>query len=75
MPRTRLATIRYQALDKCFSDRTRHYFTEDLLAAVNRELGANGSPTISRRTLFNDINDMQYNSGWNFLFNSDDLRA
>lgn len=61
MPRTRLATVRYQALDKCFSDRTRHYFVEDLLAAVNRELGANGSPTISRCTLFNDINDMLYN--------------
>ena len=35
MPRTRLATIRYQALDKCFSDRTRYYFAEDLLAAIN----------------------------------------
>ena len=68
MPRTRLATIRYQALDKCFSDRTRYYFAEDLLAAINRELDANGAPAISRRTLFNDINDMQYNNGWDFLF-------
>ena len=68
MPRTRLATIRYQALDKCFSDRTRYYFAEDLLAAVNRELDLNGSPAISRRTLFNDINDMQYNNGWDILF-------
>ena len=58
MPRTRLAIIRYQALDKFFRDRTRHYFAEDLLATVNRELGANGSPIISRRTLFNDINNM-----------------
>lgn len=61
MPRTRFATIRYQALDKCFSDRNRYYFAEDLLAAINRELDANGASAISRCTLFNDINDMLYN--------------
>jgi hypothetical protein len=60
MPKTRLATIRYQALDKCFSDRTQYYFAEDLLIAINRELDANGVPAISRRTLFNDINAIQY---------------
>lgn len=68
MPKTRLATIRYQALDRCFSDRTRYYFIEDLIAAVNRELEANDVPPVSRRTIFNDINDMQYNNGWDFLF-------
>ena len=60
MPKTRLTTIRYQALDKCFSDRTQYYFAEDLLIAINRELDANGAPAISRRTLFNDINAIQY---------------
>ena len=41
MPQTRLATLRYQALDRCFSDRTRYYFIEDLIKAVNQTLENN----------------------------------
>lgn len=68
MPQTRLATLRYQALDHCFSDRTRLYFIGDLMEAVNRTLEANDQQTISRRTLYNDIRDMESNHDWNVVF-------
>lgn len=70
MPQTRLATLRYQALDRCFSDRTRLYFIEDLIAAVNQALGNNDQKNISRRTIFNDIRDMESNHDWNVVFES-----
>lgn len=68
MPQTHLATLRYQALDRCFSDRTRYYFIEDLIAVVNRTLDNNGETHVSRRTIFNDIRDMELNHDWNVVF-------
>lgn len=68
MPQTRLATLRYQALDRCFSDRTRYYFIEDLIKAVNQTLENNDQKPVSRRTVFNDIRDMESNHDWNVVF-------
>lgn len=68
MPQTRLATLRYQALDHCFSDQTRHYFIEDLIEAVNNTLENNDQKPVSRRTVYNDIRDMESNHDWNVLF-------
>ena len=64
MPQTRLATLRYQALDRCFSDRTRYYFIEDLIEAVNKTLKDNGQTPTSRRTVFYDIREMESNHDW-----------
>lgn len=68
MPQTRLATLRYQALDRCFSDRTRLYFIEDLVDAVNQTLKSNDRTPVSRRTVFYDIRDMESNRDWDVLF-------
>ena len=68
MPATRLATLRYQALDACFSDRSRYYFIEDLLSTVNQLLVNNAQTPVSRRTIFNDIRDMESNHDWRVLF-------
>lgn len=68
MPNTRLATLRYQALDRCFRDRTRLYFIGDLMEAVKRTLEDNDQPSISRRTLYYDIRDMESNHDWNVVF-------
>lgn len=68
MPNTRLATLRYQALDRCFSDRMKYYFIEDLIKAVNHTLEENGQTPVSRRTVFNDIGDMVGNHDWRVLF-------
>lgn len=68
MPQTRLATLRYQALDRCFSDRTRLYFIEDLVQAVNQTLKSNDQTPVSRRTVFYDIRDMESNHDWDVLF-------
>lgn len=68
MPQTRIATLRYQALDRCFSDRTRYYYIEDLVNAVNKMLEHNGQKPVSRRTIFYDIRDMESNHDWNVMF-------
>lgn len=38
MAQTKLATIRYQALDRCFSNWGRRYFIEDLIKECNKAL-------------------------------------
>ena len=68
MPQTRLATLRYQALDRCFSDRTRYYFIEDLIEDVNQTLKDNGQTPTSRRTVFYDIREMALNHDWHVEF-------
>lgn len=68
MPNTRLATLRYQALDRCFSDRTRYYFIEDLIDAVNKTLENNDQAPVSKRTVQYDIRDMEANSDWDVAF-------
>lgn len=68
MPLKQLATIRYQALDRCFSDRTRYYYIEDLVAAVNQDLENNGQPPISKRSVQYAINQMEGNPQWEVIF-------
>lgn len=61
MALTELALIRYQALDKCFSDYSKYYFIDDLKKAVNSELVKNGKTPVSERTIYNCIRQMEYN--------------
>jgi predicted DNA-binding transcriptional regulator YafY len=60
------AYIRYQTLDKCFSNFYRRYFIEDLLEEVNIALEDfnGGEFNIKRRQLFDDICFMESEAGW-----------
>jgi len=67
MATTKNATIRYHALDRCFSNFGREYKIDDLLEACNDALqdfdpGCNG---IKRRQLFDDIRFMKSEQGYN----------
>ena len=62
------AIIRYQALDRCFSDRVRYYFIEDLMDAVNRTLTNNDQRPVSKRTVQYDIRAMESNHDWDVVF-------
>ena len=62
-----LAEIRYQVLDRCFSDKTRYYFIDTLLKAVNSALRNDGWKEISERTLWNTIKEMENNPNWNVV--------
>lgn len=61
------ALIRYEALDRCFSNKGRKFFIEDLIQYVSNALyeytGSNA--TISRRQIFKDINFMRDVAGFN----------
>lgn len=60
------AYLRYQVLDKCFSNRYRMFFIDDLLVEVNRaleEFNGDGSK-VERRQLFDDIKFMESEVGF-----------
>lgn len=61
------ALIRYQALDKCFSNYRKQYFMEDLIDACNDALSEYDSNTsgVQRRQIFDDINFMKDPLGYN----------
>src|SRR5690554_2065613 len=64
MPINKNAYIRYQVLDRCFSNFGRKYYWEDLLEAVNIALiDANGSG-IARAQLYKDISFMESEAGF-----------
>ena len=55
------ALTRYRVLDACFSNRMKKYYAEDLIAKCNEALAERyGSEDagISRRTFFDDLNDL-----------------
>lgn len=66
MPTTKNALLRYQILDRCFSDFSRRYTFEDLLDEVNDKLYDLTGKTTSVRTLREDIkylgDRMSYNA-------------
>jgi predicted DNA-binding transcriptional regulator YafY len=72
MPTDKHQFIRYQALDKCFSNAGRRYFIDDLLQACNKALYdytgekkySGPRPAVCRRNLYNDINFMMSEAGW-----------
>lgn len=60
------AYLRYQVLDKCFSNKYRIFFIEDLLEEVNKaleEFNGEGSK-VERRQLFDDIKFMESEAGF-----------
>lgn len=65
MSQTKLATIRYQALDRCFSNWGRRYYIEDLISACNESLRSTwGKMQMLKRQIFDDIRFMESESGW-----------
>ena len=54
-------------LDRCFADRHKMYFLQDLQEACRKALFDAGMvrPDVSRRTIMNDIREMESNSDWN----------
>lgn len=65
MPTNKNASIRYQALDKCFRDRRHRYYIEDLLQKCEEALYYyNGVGGVSKRQLFEDIKFMESDTGW-----------
>ena len=55
------ALTRYRVLDTCFSNWMRKYYAEDLIAKCNEALAErypSGEMGISRRTFFDDLNDL-----------------
>lgn len=60
------AYLRYQVLDKCFSNRYRMFFIDDLLNEVNKTLEEfNGvGSKVERRQLFDDIKFMESEAGF-----------
>lgn len=60
------AYLRYQVLDKCFSNKYRMFFIDDLLEEVNKaleEFNGYGSK-VERRQLFDDIKFMESEAGF-----------
>lgn len=60
MPNTKFSFIRCRILDKCFRS-TRLYQIQDLIEACENEL----QMSISRRTIYYDIDFMKSSDGWN----------
>ena len=59
--------IRYQALDRCFSNWARNFYIEDLIEACNKALydyTGDVNASIQRRQIFNDISFMESAAGW-----------
>ena len=65
MPTNKNASIRYQALDKCFRDRRHRYYIDDLIDKCEEALYYyNGVGGVSRRQVFEDIKFMESDTGW-----------
>lgn len=67
MPLDKNKTRRFQVLDRCFADQHKKYFVEDLQGACRKALEEAGMehPDVSRRTILNDIAEMECNRDWN----------
>ena len=65
MPTNKNAIIRYQVLDKCFSDFRHRYYIEDLIEACSEAIyDYTGKGGVSRRQIFDDITFMESSQGW-----------
>lgn len=67
MADTKYPIIRYQALNKCFRNKYKRYYIEDLIDACSEAIRDYCGKEIgcSRRTILNDIDFMESSAGWN----------
>ena len=66
MPINKHAFIRYQTLDRCFSNPARHYCLEDLIEECRKVLHEHTGNLegVARRQIFYDIGFMESEAGW-----------
>lgn len=66
MPVDKNKLIRFQALDRCFSDQVNKYYLEDLIHVCNQALKDADCKiqSISRSSIFTDIAEMTTNPNW-----------
>ena len=66
MPTNKHATIRYHALDRCFSNFGRRFYIEDLIEACNEALYefAGIEDGVKRRQVYDDMTYMESEQGW-----------
>jgi len=65
MPKNKNAVIRYQVLDRCFSDFRHRYYIDDLIdKCAEALLEYTGYDSVSRRTILSDITFMESEQGW-----------
>lgn len=57
------ASIRYTVLDRCFRDRRKRYYIDDLVDACNNELSNYDGSSVSERQVRDDISFMQREAG------------
>ena len=67
MPNNKYQIIRYQALDRCFRNKVKHYYIEDLIKACQESIyNHTGYPEgIQKRQVYEDINFMMSEDGYN----------
>lgn len=63
MPKNKNATIRYRVLDRCFRNRRRMFFIDDLVEACNEELMAYDGSSVSKRQVQQDILFLESDAG------------
>lgn len=59
MPVIKQKQIRHFALDRCFRNKTKRYYIEDLLAECNKDLVRYDCTPVSERTIKYDINEFE----------------
>lgn len=64
MPIVKNVFARHKILDRCFRDRRRKYYIDDLLEIVNRDISYYYGTEISERTLRSDIQYMMDSKGY-----------
>lgn len=62
------ANIRYMVLDRCFRDRRKKYFIDDLVKACNEELFYYDGSSVTERQVRADISFMQRKAGGGYPF-------
>ena len=67
MPINKNAYIRYQVLDRCFSNFGRRFYWKDLLDEINKTLIDINGKGIGRTQLFKDIKFMESEAGFSIL--------
>lgn len=66
MATNKQATIRYHALDRCFSNSGRKFFIEDLIEVCNDAIYQSTGSTngVQRRQIFKDVSFIESEEGW-----------
>lgn len=59
MPVDKQVLLRYQVLNKCFRNKYREYTIDDLVDECNKALRRVDKPDVSKRTVQNDINQLE----------------